>query len=75
MSIDQGLTAILQTMQIYSDCAITQSFSEKDSEIVSVSYSKERQSFVVTHYNSVETSQDIPSTLALLESYCKERSI
>ncbi|WP_226672013.1 hypothetical protein [Rossellomorea aquimaris] len=75
MSIDQGLVAILQTMQIYSDCAISQSFSEKDSEILSVCYSKERHSFIISHHDSEETSHDIPSTLALLESYCKERNI
>ncbi|RBP06220.1 hypothetical protein [Rossellomorea aquimaris] len=68
MSRNRELLTILQTLQTYSDCDITQSFSEHDSDVLLVSYSKELNSFVITHHDSEKSYHDIDSALTILEN-------
>lgn len=68
MSRNRELLTILQTLQTYSDCEITHSFSEHDSDVLLVSYSKELNSFVITQHDSEKSYHDIDSALALLEN-------
>ncbi|MGM0865879.1 MAG: hypothetical protein ACQEWF_14495 [Bacillota bacterium] len=67
MSRNRELLTILQTLQTFSDCDITHSFSEHDSDVLLVSYSKELNSFVITQHDSQISYHDIDSALALLE--------
>ncbi|WP_282137477.1 hypothetical protein [Rossellomorea aquimaris] len=67
MSRNRELLTILQTLQTYSDCDITQSFADGDSDVLMVSYSKEYNSFVITQNDSEISYHDIDSALALLE--------
>ncbi|TMU87063.1 hypothetical protein FGG79_02690 [Bacillus sp. BHET2] len=67
MSENRELYTILQTLQTYSECDITHSFSEHDSEVLLVSYSKELKSFVITQNSRKETYHDLPSALNILE--------
>ncbi|CAN7546095.1 hypothetical protein [Rossellomorea sp. LjRoot5] len=68
MSENNELYTILRTLETYSQCDITHSFSEHDTDLLKVSYSHESKVFVITQHDSVETYQDIPSALARLES-------
>ncbi|MBW3112596.1 MULTISPECIES: hypothetical protein [Bacillaceae] len=67
MSENNELYTILRTLQTYSECDITHSFSEHNTDLLKVSYSHEFKSFVVTQHGSVETYQGLPSALARLE--------
>jgi uncharacterized protein YkuJ len=67
MSRNRELLTILQTLQTFSDCDITHSFSEHDSDVLLVSYSKELNSFIITQHDSQISYHDIDSALALLE--------
>ena len=67
MSENRELFTILQTLQTYSECDITHSFSEHDSEVLLVSYSKELNSFVIIQNNQEETYHDLPSALNILK--------
>ncbi|WGG46363.1 hypothetical protein [Rossellomorea sp. DA94] len=68
MSENNELYSILRTLETYSQCDITHSFSEHDTDLLKVSYSHESKVFVVTQHDSVETYQDLSSALAKLES-------
>lgn len=67
MSRNRELFTILQTLQTFSDCDITQAFSEGDSDVLLISYSKKYNSFVLTQNDSVMSYHDIDYALALLE--------
>ncbi|KPL58466.1 hypothetical protein [Rossellomorea vietnamensis] len=68
MSEDNELHTILKTLETYSQCDITHSFSEQDTDLLKVSYSHESKAFVITQHDTVETYQDLSSALARLES-------
>ncbi|MCR8849289.1 hypothetical protein NQ095_12775 [Rossellomorea sp. SC111] len=68
MSENNELYTILRTLETYSQCDITHSFSEHDTDLLKVSYSHESKVFVITQHDTVETYQDILSALARLES-------
>ncbi|UXH46520.1 hypothetical protein N5C46_10895 [Rossellomorea vietnamensis] len=68
MSENNELYTILRTLETYSQCDITHSFSEHDTDLLKVSYSHESKVFVVTQHDSVETYPDLSSALARLES-------
>jgi uncharacterized protein YkuJ len=67
MSENSELFTILKTLQTYSESDITHSFSEHDTEVLLVSYSKEAESFVITQNDSVKTYPDIRVALTQLE--------
>ncbi|BCB04161.1 hypothetical protein [Bacillus sp. KH172YL63] len=66
MSENRELLIMLQTLQAFSECDITHSFSEHDSEVLLLSYSKELNSFVILHQDREELYQDIPSAMSVL---------
>ncbi|MFC7786408.1 MULTISPECIES: hypothetical protein [unclassified Rossellomorea] len=67
MSENRELLTILQTLQTYSECDITHSFTEHCSEPLFVSYSKELESFIIIQNGTKETYDDIHSALTRLE--------
>ncbi|QHE60300.1 hypothetical protein FHE72_04035 [Rossellomorea vietnamensis] len=68
MSENNELYTILKTLETYSQCDITHSFSEHDTDLLKVSYSHESKAFVISQHDSVETHRDLSSALARLES-------
>ncbi|WP_061809087.1 hypothetical protein [Rossellomorea vietnamensis] len=68
MSENNELYTILRTLETYSQCDITHSFSEHDTDLLKVSYSHESKAFVISQHDSVETYPDLSSALARLES-------
>ncbi|MBN8193309.1 hypothetical protein JI667_14260 [Bacillus sp. NTK074B] len=68
MSENNELYTILRTIQTFSECDITHSFSEHDTDLLRVSYSKESNSFVITQNDSVETYHALSSALARIEA-------
>jgi uncharacterized protein YkuJ len=68
MSHNRELLTILKTLQTYSECDITHSFTEHGSKPLLVSYSKELESFVITQNETEETYHDIHSALTRLEN-------
>jgi hypothetical protein len=67
MSTNNELENVLNTLQTYAECDITQSFSINDSEIL-VYYCKETESFMITQNERVEAYDDINSALSILEN-------
>ncbi|OXS64509.1 hypothetical protein B0G93_101415 [Bacillus sp. V-88] len=68
MSENNELYTILKTLETYSQCDITHSFSEHDTDLLKVSYSHESKAFIISQHDSVETYPDLSSALARLES-------
>jgi hypothetical protein len=68
MSKNHELMNILNTLQIYAECDITQSFSKSDSEIL-VYYCKETESFMIIHNNeNKESYDDIDTAFTILQN-------
>jgi hypothetical protein len=67
MSTNNELINVLNTLQIYAECEITQSFSNNDSEIL-VYYCKETESFMIIQNEKIEAYDDIESALSILEN-------
>jgi uncharacterized protein YkuJ len=67
MSQNSELFTILKTLQTYAECDITHSFSEHDTEVLLVSYSKEAEAFIITEGDSEAAFPDIEAALTQLE--------